>query len=34
MLLAKNENLRKIYTSDKERLKAIMVTVLNQNKAI
>jgi hypothetical protein len=34
MLLAKKESLRKIYTSDKERLKAIMVTVLNQNKAI
>ena len=29
MLLAKKEGLRKIYTSDKERLKAIMVTVLN-----
>jgi len=34
MLLAKKETLRKIYTSNKERLKAIMVTVLNQNKAI
>ena len=34
MLLVKKESLRKIYTSDKERLKAIMVTVLNQNKAI
>jgi hypothetical protein len=34
MLLARNETLRKIYTSDKERLKSIMVTVLNQNKGI
>jgi Mo25-like len=34
MLLVRNETLRKIYTSDKERLKAIMVTVLNQNKGI
>ena len=34
MLLAKNEVLRKIYTSDKEKLKSIMVTVLNQNKGI
>lgn len=34
MLLARNENLRKIYTSDKERLKSIMVTVLSQNKGI
>jgi acid phosphatase family membrane protein YuiD len=34
MLLARNETLRKIYTSDKERLKAIMVTVLSQNKGI
>ena len=34
MLLVRNESLRKIYTSDKERLKAIMVTVLNQNKGI
>lgn len=34
MLLARNESLRKIYTGDKERLKSIMVTVLNQNKGI
>jgi Mo25-like len=34
MLLAKNDVLRKIYTRDRERLKAIMVTVLNQNKGI
>ncbi len=34
MLLARNETLRKIYTSDKEKLKSIMVTVLNQNKGI
>jgi hypothetical protein len=34
MLLARNETLRKYYTADKERLKGIMVTVLNQNKGI
>lgn len=34
MLLVRNETLRKFYTGDKERLKAIMVTVLNQNKGI
>lgn len=34
MLLVRNETLRKYYTGDKERLKLIMVTVLNQNKGI
>lgn len=34
MLLVKHEPLRKMYTHDKDRLKAIMVTVLNQNKGI
>ena len=29
MLLVKNEALRKQYTQDKDRLKSIMVTVLN-----
>jgi hypothetical protein len=36
MLMAnpKNEGIRKYYISDKKRLKSIMNTVLNQNKAI
>ncbi len=36
MLMAnpKNEGIRKYYISDKKRIKAIMNTVLNQNKAI
>jgi hypothetical protein len=34
MLLVKYESLRKIYTQDRDRLKNIMVTVLNQNKGI
>ena len=34
MLLVRNEYLRKYYTSDKERLKNIMNTVLIQNKGI
>jgi hypothetical protein len=34
MLLTRNETLRRYYTEEKERLKKIMVTVLNPNKGI
>jgi hypothetical protein len=34
LLLCKNESLRRFYTHDKERLKTVMVTILNQNKGI
>ena len=34
MAIPKNKNIRKYYISDKNRLKYIMNTVLNQNKAI
>lgn len=34
LLLSKHEKLRISYTADKERLKTIMNTVLNENKGI